>query len=88
MKAELLQTTPSHIALSGETTQVLPTQPTVIDQLPKPETKALPAASEKNDIDTIKTVGTIPVPQQYQLPKETLSTVILQIISAGCKNTP
>jgi len=77
VKAELLQTVPSHIALPGGTKQitkeVLTAQPTVIDQLPEPEIKALPAPTIKTNEEPVKVVGATPIQQQFQLPKETLT---------------
>ena len=68
VKAELLQTTPSHISLPSETSiegkVTLPAQPVVIERLPpKPADQTQP----------IKAIGTPPMPQQYQLPKAALS---------------
>ena len=77
VRAELLPFTPTHLTLPGESkpisNTILPAQPMIIDQLSKPETKALPTATEKKDEESIKVVGTTPISQQFQLPKATLS---------------
>ena len=78
VKAELLQTTPSHISLPAETSTdekvTLPAQPAVIEQLPpKPADQTQPTVAVKTEEQTVPTIGTPPIPQQYQLPKATLS---------------
>jgi uncharacterized membrane protein len=78
VKAELLQTTPSHILLSAETSQegkmTLPDKPVVIAQLPpKPVDQTQPTVAVKTEEQPINAIGTVPIPQQYQLPKATLS---------------
>jgi uncharacterized membrane protein len=62
VKAELMQTTPSHMSLPGET----PTEGIV--SLP-----AQPTVTTTNEGQPMKAIGTTPLPQQYQLPKATLS---------------
>jgi uncharacterized membrane protein len=62
VKAELMQTTPSHVSLPGET----PTEGIV--SLP-----AQPTVTTTNEGQPMKAIGTTPLPQQYQLPKATLS---------------
>jgi uncharacterized membrane protein len=77
VRAELLPTTPSHLALPGETAAKTETptiaQPVVTDQLTDAEKPALPKTTEQTEEDPIPTVGTVPISQEFQLPKNTLS---------------
>jgi hypothetical protein len=49
----------------------------IVNQLPEPETRALPIIKgvdgSIDESEPVRKIGTTPVPQQYQLPKEILS---------------
>jgi hypothetical protein len=79
VRAELLQTTPSHLTLPGETSringsaQLQATQSKVLDQLPTPVVEAQPSIPATTEKAPVPSLAPAPVTTQFQLPQATLT---------------